>query len=71
MSISGEQGKEANNRKGGAISKLRPGKRTPTKVKREKALQMRAAGYSYGEIADALGCSRSYAYKLVNGPESS
>jgi transposase len=28
---------------------------------------MRAAGYSYGEIAKELGVTRGYAYILVNG----
>jgi hypothetical protein len=36
-------------------AELRPRKRTPAGVKREKARQMRASGYSYGEIASALG----------------
>jgi len=46
----------------------RRGLRTPTEVKRERAKLMQANGYSYGEIAAALGISRSYAHKLVNGP---
>ncbi|MDA1128805.1 MAG: helix-turn-helix domain-containing protein [Chloroflexi bacterium] len=45
----------------------RRGQRTTTEAKREKAKQMHASGYTYGEIAATLGISRSYAYKLVNG----
>ena len=30
---------------------------------------MKAAGYTYGEIANALGISRSYAHKLVKGKD--
>ena len=30
---------------------------------------MKANGYSYGEIADTLVISRSYAYQLVNGSD--
>ena len=60
VSISGGQGTEANRVKGDGANNLRPGKRTPTEEKREKARQMKASGYSYGEIADALGISRSY-----------
>ncbi len=67
VSISGGHGTEAKRVKGDGTNNLRPGKRTPTEEKREKARQMKASGYSYGEIADALGISRSYAYKLVNG----
>ena len=66
VSISGDHGTEAKHVKGNGTNNLRPGKRTPTEEKREKARQMRAGGHSYGEIADALGISRSYAHKLVN-----
>lgn len=69
VSLSGGQMIDTDNGKAAAAGELRPGKRTPTGVKRDKARQMRAGGYSYGEIASALGCSRSYAHKLVNGPE--
>ncbi len=68
ISISGGHGTEAKRVKGDGTNNLRPGKRTPTEEKREKARQMKASGYSYGEIANTLGISRSYAYKLVNGP---
>ena len=54
--------------KGGA-PRLRRGKKTSTPEKQAIASQMRQSGYSYGEIAQALGTSRSYAYKLVNGPQ--
>jgi len=47
----------------------RRGKRTSIEDKREKARKMKAAGYSFGEIANTLGISRSYAHKLVNQPE--
>ena len=41
---------------GGGSGSARPrrGKRTSTDIRREKAKQMRASGYSYGEIADTL-----------------
>ena len=52
--------------KGAAVGQRR-GRKTPTEVKRAKAREMRQSGYSYGEIADALGIARSYAYKLVKG----
>ena len=61
-----DQPPSANDGRGGESAKPRRGKRTPVEVKREKAKQMRASSYSYGEIADTLGISRSYAYKLVN-----
>ncbi len=57
----------ANDGRGSGSAKPRRGKRSDVEVRREKAKQMRASGYSYGEIADALVISRSYAYKLVNG----
>jgi len=46
----------------------RPGKKTSTEVRREKAKKMRVSGYTYGEIANTLKVSRPYAYKLVNAP---
>ena len=45
----------------------RAGKRTPPKSKEAKGKQMWAAGHSYGEIANTLGISKSYAYKLAIG----
>ena len=51
---------------GKSITKLRKGQRTTTADLRKKAKQMRASGYSYGEISKTLQISRSYAYKLIN-----
>jgi nucleoside-triphosphatase THEP1 len=45
----------------------RRGRSTPLEAKRQKAQEMKAGGYSYTEIAKALGISKTYAYKLVNG----
>ena len=68
VSISGDQGTAKHGKgKADGTRSLRPGKRTPSEVKREKAQQMRENGFSYGEIAGVLHCSRSYAHKLVNG----
>ncbi len=61
------QSPAANNGRGSGVAKPRRGERTSTEVKREKAKGMKGSGYSYGEIAETLGISRSYAYKLVNG----
>ena len=49
---------------GGA--KPRRGQPASIESKRQKAQQMRAAGYSYSEIAKTLGISKSYAHKLTN-----
>ncbi len=59
----------ANDGRSSGSAKPRRGKRTPVEIRREKAKQMRASGCTYGEIADALDISRSYAYKLVNGSD--
>ena len=69
VSVSGDQRKGTNHVTGkdGGAGGLRPGKRTPVEVKREKAKQMQASGFSYREIANVLGCCHSYAHKLVNG----
>ena len=50
-----------------STSDLRLGKKTPTQAMRTKARQMRNSGYSYAKIGSILGCSKSYAYKLVHG----
>ena len=50
-----------------AIAPARKGKKTSTKEKREIAKRMKAAGYTYGEIAKELGVTRGYAHVLVNG----
>ena len=71
VSVSGDQRKGTNHVTGkdGGTGGLRPGKRTPVEVKREKAKQMQASGFSYREIANVLGCCHSYAHKLVNGSD--
>lgn len=46
-------------------AKPRPGKKTTTESKREKAMKMSAAGYSQRKIASTLGISPSYVNKLL------
>ena len=66
LGTDGEDGKVQGHKVNNKIALPRKGQRTSTDEKRERARRMRAAGHSYGEIAKALGVSRSYAHKLVN-----
>ena len=52
---------------GGRSGTLRKGKRSSIEELRVRAQQMRAAGFSYGQIAEALSISKSTAWNLVNG----
>ncbi len=65
--IFGDSSASSNGRGTNQAATPRAGKRTPPKSKEAKAKQMKAAGHSYGEIANTLGISKSYAYKLVKG----
>ena len=47
----------------GVVRRARP---RPSAELRLRARQLRAAGYSYGEIANMLGVSKTQAYRLVN-----
>ena len=47
-------------------SASRRGQRTPHVVMVTKAKRLREAGYTYSEIANILGVSRSHAFRLVN-----
>ena len=48
-----------------ALAAPRRGSRTPVDSKRQRAKDLKAAGYSYGEVGKMLGVSKSYAYKLA------
>lgn len=45
---------------------LRPGRRHSPQELARRAKELRAAGYSYGQIATVLGFSRTHAWRLVN-----
>ena len=45
----------------------RKGHRTPPEELARKAREMRRAGFSYGQISESLGISKSTAWKFVNG----
>ena len=47
--------------------KIRKGERTPREELAAKAIELRKAGFSYGEIGKMLGISKSTAWDLVNG----
>ena len=50
-----------------ATGKQRKGEKTAKEEMVNRAKAMREAGQSYGQIAKALGVSKSTAYELVNG----
>lgn len=45
---------------------IRIGQKTSTQSKRQRAKELRKAGYSYSEIGEMLGVSKSQAFRLVN-----